>query len=82
MSPHASRTITWTTNEPATSQVDYGLTTELRTTTALDSSAGDLAQRPLTGLAASTTYNYRVRSVDAAGNERSANSTFNDRRRA
>ena len=72
-----SATITWTTNEPATSQVDYGLTTSYGSTTPLDSNLVTSHSVVLTGLAPNTTYNFRVRSADAAGNERvSANSTF------
>ncbi len=72
-----SATITWTTSEPATSQVNYGLTTSYGSTTTLDPTLLTSHSVTLTGLAPSTTYNYRVRSFDAAGNERvSANSTF------
>ena len=72
-----SSTITWTTNEPATSRVDYGLTTSYGSTTTLDPALVTSHSVLLTGLAPNTTYNYRVRSIDAAGNERvSANSTF------
>src|SRR5262245_61139506 len=73
----SSAVITWTTNEPATSQVDYGLTTSYGSSTALDPSLVTAHSVSLIGLAPSTTYNYRVRSVDAAGNQTvSANSTF------
>src|SRR5262249_49368015 len=61
----------------ATSQVDYGLTTGYGSTTTLDPALVLAHSVPLGGLSANTTYNYRVRSRDAAGNERvSANSTF------
>ena len=73
---HAS-TITWTTNEPATSQVDYGVTTSYGLTTPLDPELVTSHSVRLSGLSTSTTYNYRVRSRDEAGNERvSANSKF------
>ena len=63
-----SATIGWTTDEPATSQVAYGTTAALGSLTPLDSAlVGDHAQA-LTGLQPSTTYYFRVRSVDAAGN--------------
>lgn len=69
--------ITWTTNEPATSLVEYGLTTSYGSSTALDPALVTAHSVTLTGLAPNTTYNYRVHSTDAAGNERiSANSTF------
>ncbi|MFO1098478.1 MAG: Ig-like domain-containing protein [Xanthobacteraceae bacterium] len=72
-----SATITWTTNEPATSKVDYGPTTSYGFTTTLDSNLLTSHSVTLVGLSANTTYNYRVRSIDAAGNEKvSANSTF------
>jgi hypothetical protein len=62
-------TITWTTNEAATSRVDFGATTSY------GSSAAPSGQRTnhsvaLSGLSASTLYHYKVTSVDAAGNQR------------
>lgn len=72
-----SAQITWTTNEPATSRVEYGLTTSYGSSTTLDPTLLTAHSVALTVLAPNTTYNYRVRSVDAAGNETiSANSTF------
>jgi glucose/arabinose dehydrogenase/PKD repeat protein len=72
-----SATVTWTTNEPATSQVNYGLTTSYGSTTTLDPALLTSHSVALASLAPNTTYNYRVRSIDAAGNETvSANSTF------
>ncbi len=69
-------TIAWTTDESATSVVQYGLTT----------SYGNSVSTPgyvlahvqiLSGLNPNTTYNYRVQSVDVAGNTRtSGNFTF------
>ena len=73
----SSAQITWTTNEAATSRVEYGLTTSYGSSTALDPTLVTTHSVPITGLAPSTTYNWRVRSMDAAGNETvSANSTF------
>ena len=73
----SSATITWTTNEAATSRVEYGLTTSYGSSTALDPTLVTAHSVTITGLAPSTTYNWRVRSMDAAGNETvSANSTF------
>ncbi|HVP05113.1 MAG TPA: S8 family serine peptidase [Dehalococcoidia bacterium] len=63
-----SATITWTTNEPATSRVEYGLTTSYGTLTTLDSNLITSHSVNLTGLTASTTYHYRVLSSDAANN--------------
>ena len=63
-----SATITWSTNELANSSVDWGQTSAYGQPSIV---AGQLtAQRArLTGLACATTYHYRVRSTDAAGNE-------------
>jgi chitinase len=60
-------TIAWTTNEASNTQVDYGLTTSYgssATTATLTTSHS----QALTGLTAATTYHYRVKSTDAAGN--------------
>jgi glucose/arabinose dehydrogenase/PKD repeat protein len=73
----SSATISWTTNEPATSQIEYGTTTAYGTLTAIDPSLVTLHSVALSGLAPQTTYRYRVRSKDAAGNERlGSNTTF------
>jgi hypothetical protein len=61
-------TISWTTGEPANTQVDYGTTSAYGTTTALTTSLTTPHSQLLSGLTASTTYHYRVRSADAAGN--------------
>jgi PKD repeat protein len=63
----AGALITWTTNEPASSQVEYGAGT-LTSQTALDGSLATVHATALTGLAADTDYVFRVRSADAAGN--------------
>jgi hypothetical protein len=65
--------VTWTTNEDAICQVEYG------TTTAYGSSQPASISHPspyavsfiafLNGLSADTTYHYRVRSIDMCGNE-------------
>lgn len=74
---NSGATIGWTTNEPATSRVEYGTTTAYGQSTTLDSQLITAHSVGLTGLAALTTYNYRVRSLDAAGNERiGTNATF------
>ena len=73
----SSAQITWTTNEATTSRVEYGLTTSYGSLTTLDATLVTAHSVALTGLVPNTTYNYRVRSIDAAGNEAiSANSTF------
>lgn len=73
----AGATITWTTNEAATSQVDYGSTTSYGQTTTLNATLVTSHSVALSGLSAGTTYHYRARSKDAAGNERlGADATF------
>jgi concanavalin A-like lectin/glucanase superfamily protein/Big-like domain-containing protein/purple acid phosphatase-like protein len=64
----AAATITWTTDEPADSQVDYGTSPSYGASTARDASAVVSHAQSLGPLAAATTYHYRVRSRDAAGN--------------
>jgi phosphodiesterase/alkaline phosphatase D-like protein len=61
-------TITWTTNELANSQVQYGTTTSYGSTTTLDLILALTHSADITGLSASTTYHYRVKSIDDAGN--------------
>jgi hypothetical protein len=69
----SSATITWTTNESATSQVEYGTTSDYGSSSALHSSLMTTHTVTLTGLTAETTYHYRVKSKDACGNEASSN---------
>jgi len=64
-----SATITWTTNEPATSQVEWGTSMEFGNTTPEDSSLTTNHSVNLTGLMPGTQYYFRVRSKDAARNE-------------
>lgn len=72
----SSAVVAWTTDEAASTIVEYGPTTSYGsavTNASLVTSHG-LA---ITGLASDTTYNYRVRSADAAGNlSTSGNFTF------
>lgn len=73
----ASAMVNWTTNIPADSQVDYGLTATYGGTTARNAAYVTSHSQPVSGLAAGTTYHYRVRSRDAAGNTAvSADQTF------
>ena len=72
-----SATVSWTTDEPATGSTDYGPTGSYGSTTATATGLTVSHNRTITGLQPSTTYHYRVRSTDAAGNERvSADATF------
>ncbi|HWA27366.1 MAG TPA: LamG-like jellyroll fold domain-containing protein [Lacunisphaera sp.] len=64
-------TISWTTNENATSQVNYGLTSSYGSSSA-DTNSVLAHEIVLTSLTPGTTYHYQVTSVDAASN---ANST-------
>jgi len=64
----AGAIITWATNEAGDSQVDYGLTTAYGSSTPLNTSLLTAHAMTLTGLLATTTYHYRVKSRDAAGN--------------
>lgn len=67
--------ITWTTNESATSIVDYGLTASYGTT--VTGSSGLSHSVTLSGLTQGTLYHFRVRSADGSGNEaQSGDNTF------
>ena len=69
VSIHASgATIIWTTNEPADSQVEYGLTASYGMTTSLDTNLTTAHSVVITGLDLAVTYHYRVMSRDAMGN--------------
>jgi hypothetical protein len=69
-------TISWTTNEPATSEIDYGVNTGYGSAS-LSATLVTAHSITLTGLASNTLYNFRVSSEDAASNTRtSANFTF------
>ncbi len=61
-------TINWTTNEASDTQVNYGLTTSYSSSSTLNTSKVTSHSQSLSGLSASTTYHYRVKSRDAAGN--------------
>jgi hypothetical protein len=62
-------TITWTTNNPANSQVEYGTTASYGTLTTLDPALVTGHSEALSGLSSSTLYHYRVHSADASGNQ-------------
>jgi hypothetical protein len=64
----AGATVSWTTNEASDSQVEYGLTAAYGTLSAINSSLVTSHAQSLTGLAANSTYHFRVKSRDAAGN--------------
>ena len=60
-------TITWRTNRPADSQVEYGVTTSYGNVVSLKTLETD-HQMTLFGLSSDTLYHYRVKSKDEAGN--------------
>jgi RHS repeat-associated protein len=74
---HNSATISWTTNEPADSQVEYGTTTAYGHSTALEPALVTAHSQGLSGLTPGMQYHYRVKSRDATGNlASSGDSTF------
>ncbi|MDM7998890.1 MAG: carboxypeptidase regulatory-like domain-containing protein [Dehalococcoidia bacterium] len=62
-------TISWVTHEPATSQVEYGLTEQYGSVTPLDTNLVVSHKVDLAGLKPGKTYHYRVISRDASNNE-------------
>ena len=60
--------VTWTTDEASDSQVEYGPSSTYGTTSTLNPTTVVSHSIALSGLNAATTYHYRVRSRDAAGN--------------
>lgn len=60
--------ISWTTDEPATSQVAYGLTAALGLTTTLSAHYVTAHEVTVDGLEPGTTYHFRARSLDPSGN--------------
>ncbi len=73
----STATISWFTNERSTSQVVYGTSTSYGAQSAPESARVFFHSVTLTGLTASTTYHFAVKSTDAAGNTAtSADATF------
>ena len=71
-----SATVTWTTDEPATGAVEYGPSTSYGSPTYC-STLGTTHKVIVAGLKNSTTYHFRVSSMDAAGNRSvSGDNTF------
>jgi hypothetical protein len=64
----ASAKILWNSDEPATSQVEYGLNANYGNSSALDENLVQTHAINLSNLTANATYHFRVRSKDAAGN--------------
>ena len=70
-------TISWTTAEPSTSQVDYGVTSAYGEATTVDPTLDTVHTVTLTGLALNTVYHFSVESARANGlNDTSADMTF------
>ena len=75
-----SITISWVTDKPATSQMEYGTTDAYGSTTTLDQKLTTSHSITLTGLKPITTYHFKVKSEDASGNEAtSQDQTFTTR---
>ncbi len=64
----SSMKIQWTTDENSDSQVEYGATSAYGKSTTLNSSPVTSHSQTISNLNSRTTYHYRVRSRDAAGN--------------
>ncbi|GEM_PF-2442411 len=64
----STATLSWSTNESADTQVEYGLTTSYGNSSPLNASLGTSHSVSLSGLSSNTLYHYRVKSKDAAGN--------------
>lgn len=63
-----SAVITWSTSEPATTQVQYGLTTAYGNSTSADSTKVTSHSVTLSNITPNTLYHYRVISINEAGN--------------
>ncbi|MBI2399591.1 MAG: PKD domain-containing protein [Deltaproteobacteria bacterium] len=73
----SSATVTWTTDEASTTQVEFGSSGNYTASTALDSLLETVHSVQITGLQSFTNYNFRVVSTDKSGNTAvSAGSTF------
>jgi len=64
-----SATITWETDEDATSQVEYGITDAYGSSTSWDEELTTGHSITLSELEPDTTYHFRLKSIDASGNE-------------
>lgn len=61
-------TITWDTDEGATSQIEYGLTVGYGNLTTEDPTLDSMHSHDVTGLVSSTEYHYRIITTDASSN--------------
>jgi hypothetical protein len=61
--------VTWTTDEPATGQVEYGKSTDYSSTTALNKDLSTSHKITINWLETNTTYHFRIMSEDSTGNQ-------------
>lgn len=61
-------TISWTTDEPSTTQIGYGPSTAYGSSTTLNSTLVTSHSQTVTGLSPSTRYHFQVKSADGSGN--------------
>jgi hypothetical protein len=72
-----SVTVTWTTDQPSSSQINYGTTTAYGSSTTLDPTLVTAHSETITGLTAGAAYDFDVTSTTAASlSTTSPNSTF------
>jgi Bacterial Ig domain/IPT/TIG domain/Purple acid Phosphatase, N-terminal domain/Putative collagen-binding domain of a collagenase len=71
-----SVTVTWQTNVPANSQVEYGTSSSYGSFTALDGTMVTSHQETISGLKPGTLYHYRVHSAEANGSAVSGDQTL------
>ncbi len=69
-------TITWTTDKPSTSQVEYGKSSSFGSLTTLDNTNNTDHSVDITGLTPGTSYSFRAKSSIAGFNAVSSTSTF------
>jgi len=80
-STNTSATVTWTTDEPATSKVEWGASTSYEKPLVSDSALVTQHSLPLAGLQPNTTYNFRLTSTDYFENTTvTSNFTFQTKR--
>ena len=73
-----SATITWTTSDPSSSQVEFGVSSSLGSTTPITNTSPLVSNHSVTinGLPSCTTFQYRVISTSTSVTTRSSTSTF------
>jgi hypothetical protein len=63
-----STTIKWNTNEPATSQIEYGTTSNYGFVTSMDNQFTTNHTVTISGLMPDSVYQYKIKSIDQSGN--------------